>query len=48
MSLEQIARDYQACKSTKGMPAVAPLHPWVWPSRPRERLYIDFAGLFKG
>ena len=31
-SLEQTARDCQACKLTKGMPAVAPLHTWVWPS----------------
>ena len=47
-SLEQIARDCRACKSTKSMPAVAPLHPWVWPSRPWQRLHIDFAGPFKG
>ena len=47
-SLEQIAKDCQACKSTKNMPAVAPLHPWIWPSRPWQRLHIDFAGPFKG
>ena len=47
-SLEQLARDCQACKSTKSMPTVAPLHPWVWPSRPWQRLHIDFAGPFKG
>ena len=47
-SLEQIARDCRACKSTKNVPAVAPLHPWVWPSNPWQRLHIDFARLFKG
>ena len=47
-SLEQIAKDCQACKSTKSMPAVAPLQPWIWPSCPWQRLHIDFAGPFKG
>ena len=28
------------------MPAIAPLHPWKWPSSPWERLHIDFAGPF--
>ena len=31
-SLEKIARDCAFCKMTKSTPAVAPLHPWVWPS----------------
>ena len=30
-SLERIARECRACKLTKSMPAVAPIHPWVWP-----------------
>lgn len=47
-SLEQISRECRACKLTKSMPAVAPLHPWVWPSHPWQRLHIDFAGPFKG
>ena len=28
------------------MPAIAPLHPWEWPSSPWERVHIDFAGPF--
>ena len=47
-SLERMAKECRACKLTKSMPAVAPLHPWVWPSRPWQRLHIDFAGPFKG
>ena len=29
-------------------PPEAPLHPWEWPSRPWERLHIDYAGPFLG
>ena len=47
-SLENIARDCASCKMTKSMPAVAPLHPWVWPSRLWQRIHVDFAGPFKG
>jgi len=47
-SLEQTARECRACKLTRNMPAVAPLHPCVWPSRPCQRIHIDFAGPFKG
>ena len=47
-SLEKIARDCASCKMTKSMPAVAPLHPWVWPSRPWQQIHVDFAGPFKG
>jgi hypothetical protein len=28
------------------MPAIAPLHPWEWPSSPWERVHIEFAGPF--
>ncbi len=27
-------------------PAVAPLHPWVWPNSPWKRIHIDYAGPF--
>ena len=47
-ALEKVARDCQSCKANKSMPAVAPLHPWVWPSRPWQRVHIDYAGPFKG
>ena len=32
----------------KQAPASAPLHPWIWPSRPWQRIHLDFAGPFLG
>ena len=29
-------------------PASAPLHPWQWPSQPRSRLHLDYAGPYMG
>ena len=29
-------------------PAVALLHPWLWPARPWSRVHLDFAGPFQG
>ena len=31
------------CQSVKNQPAVAPLHPWPWPTRIWQRIHIDFA-----
>ena len=36
------------CQVVKSKPAVAPLHPWLWPSCPWQRIHVDFAGPFKG
>ena len=47
-SLEQTARECRACKLNRNMPAVAPLHSWVWPSCPWQRIHINFACPFKG
>lgn len=46
--IEQLARGCVDCQSVKNAPAVAPLHPWVWPSRPMQRVHSDFAGPFQG
>ena len=46
--IEQLAKGCMACQSVKNAPAVAPLHPWVWPDQPWDRIHIDFAGPFKG
>ena len=35
------------CQSVKQAPAVAPLHPWIWPTSPWQRIHIDFAGPFQ-
>ena len=38
----------KACTSCQQAPAVAPLHPWIWPSRPWKHVHVDFAGPFLG
>ena len=43
--IERLARSCLACQSVKYTP---PLHPWVWPTRPWERVHLDFAGPFQG
>ena len=46
--LENMVKGCQACQSVKKAPSVVPLHPWVWPSRPWQRVHLDFAGPFQG
>ena len=36
------------CQSVRHLPAKAPLHPWVWPTSPWERVHVDFLGPFLG
>ena len=35
------------CQSIKHTPPVSPLYPWSWPSRPWQRIHLDFAGPFQ-
>jgi len=44
--LEEKAQSCIACQSVKNSPASAPLHPWLWPAKPWQRVHIDFAGPF--
>ena len=46
--LEECAKSCLACQAVRNAPAVAPLHPWVWPAKPWQRIHIDFAGPFLG
>ena len=46
--LEKTARNCLSCQQVKNVSAVAPLHPWVWPSKPWQRVHIDFADPLKG
>ena len=44
----QCASSCQSCQAVKNSSVRAPLHPWVWPTNPWERVYLDFAGPFLG
>ncbi len=46
--IENVAKSCQSCQEVKGTPPAAPLHPWVWPSKPWQRVHLDFAGPFRG
>ena len=46
--LEECVQNCVPCQTVKSAPALAPLHPWVWPSKPWKRVHLDFAGPFMG
>ena len=46
--LEDLASSCTACQQTKQAPPLAPLHTWLWPQRPWQRIHVDFAGPFLG
>ena len=46
--LEECAKSCQSCQGIKSAPPVAPLHPWLWPDKPWQRIHLDFAGPFLG
>ncbi|XP_056138804.1 uncharacterized protein K02A2.6-like [Lampris incognitus] len=42
------AKSCHSCQRSQREPSLAPLHPWMWPSSPWERIHVDFAGSFEG
>ena len=42
--MEQLAKSCLPCQCVKNAPSVAPLHPWLWPANPWQRIYVVFAG----
>lgn len=46
--IEDLAKSCLPCQSVKQAPAAAPLHPWIWPTKPWQRIHMDFAGPFLG
>ena len=46
--IETLCKSCSSCLAVKSCPAAAPLHPWSWPSRPWQRVHLDFAGPFMG
>ena len=45
---ENLAKSCTACLAVKRAPPAAPLHPWVWPSKPWQRVHLDFPSPFQG
>ncbi|XP_043916342.1 uncharacterized protein K02A2.6-like [Protopterus annectens] len=46
--IEVAVKECKICQQHRNLPVAAPLHPWEWPSRPWQRLHIDYAGPFMG
>jgi hypothetical protein len=46
--IETLVKGCQPCQQEKPSPPAAPLHPWIWPAAPWERVHVDFAGPFQG
>ena len=46
--IENLAKSCTACQAVKRAPPTVPLQPWVWPSRPWQRVHLDYAGPFQG
>ena len=44
--IEDIVKGCNECQLTRAAPAVAPLNPLPWPSKPWSRLHLDYAGRF--
>lgn len=47
-NIEELVKSCTQCQSVKKAPPVAPLHPWLWPTRVFQRVHIDYAGPFQG
>ncbi|CAL8106073.1 unnamed protein product [Orchesella dallaii] len=44
--VEEIAKKCTQCMEQKPNPQSAPLHPWVYPEKPWQRIHMDLAGPF--
>ncbi|XP_022795607.1 uncharacterized protein K02A2.6-like [Stylophora pistillata] len=40
--IEDVVRSCTVCQSTRSSPPCAPLIPWNWPSKPFQRIHVDF------
>jgi len=45
--IENTVRSCNECQLNQANPPLAPLNPWNWPSRPCDRLHLDYAGPFQ-
>ncbi|XP_043916150.1 LOW QUALITY PROTEIN: uncharacterized protein K02A2.6-like [Protopterus annectens] len=46
--IDVAVKECNTCQQHRNSPVAAPLHPWEWPSKPWQRLHIDYAGPFMG
>ena len=48
--VDNLASSCQQCQANKNMPAAAPLHLWIWPTKPWKHVHVhvDYAGPFQG
>lgn len=46
--IETLVKSCKSCQTIRNTPPMAPLHPWLWPTKPWQRLHLDFAGPFQG
>ena len=47
-NIEELVKKCGSCQSVQSVPALAPLQPWKWPTRPWSRIHVDFAGPVEG
>ncbi len=46
--IENLIKSCSKCQAVKSAPPAAPLHPWIWPTKPWQRVHVDYAGPFMG
>ena len=44
--IEQLINTCDLCQHHQKSPDKAPVHPWEWPTKPCQRLHVDYAGQF--
>ena len=42
--IEEMVTACHGCQSEESSPLKAAVHPWIWPMRPWQCIYVDFAG----
>ena len=46
--IEQTVRDCSDCQANRCKTPLKVNNPWIWPTRPWQRLHVDFSGPFNG
>ena len=40
--IERVVKSCPVCQNVRSLPPKMPLHPWKWPTRPFQRVHVDF------